>query len=141
MTDEFKKHAGSETLLVVDDERMLREMLSGFLSEYGYNILLAEDGQEALELYNSSNDTIHLILMDVVMPRKDGISAYKEIKEKHPDAIIILMSGYNSNHAHASENMNIVRKPFSFLDMARTIRKTLDDTPLNSCKFTSTAAV
>lgn len=131
MTDEVITHNGTETILVVDDERMLREMLSGFLSEYGYTILLAEDGQEALEIYNSNNANIHLILMDIVMPRKDGISTYMEIKESHPHAAIILMSGYNANHLHVPENLDIVRKPFSFHDMVKTIRSTLDGSQQN----------
>lgn len=131
MTDELGAHKGTETILVVDDERMLREMLSGFLAEYGYTILLAEDGQEALEVYNSNNDSIHLVLMDIVMPRKDGISTYMEIKKSHPHATIILMSGYNANHLHVPENLKIVRKPFSFHDMVKTIRSTLDGNQLN----------
>lgn len=131
MIDEAGTHNGTETILVVDDERMLREMLSGFLSEYGYTILLAEDGQEALEVYNSNKNNIHLVLMDIVMPRKDGISTYKEIKESHPHATIILMSGYSANHAHVPENLKIVRKPFSFHDMVKTIRSTLDGNQLN----------
>lgn len=126
MTTEPEKHTGTETILVVDDERMLRDMLSGFLSEYGYNILIAEDGQEALEIYHSNNNAIHLILMDIVMPRKDGIAAYKEIKATNPLMKIILMSGYNANNLHVSEELKIVRKPFSFSDMVKTIRNALD---------------
>jgi CheY-like chemotaxis protein len=126
MSAELENNAGTETILVVDDERMLRDMLSGFLSDYGYTVLLAADGQEALELYHSHRDTIHLIVMDIVMPRKDGVSAYKEIKNLNPRTKIILMSGYNAHNLHVPEHLKIVRKPFSFHDMARTIRTTLD---------------
>lgn len=126
MADEFEVFTGTETILVVDDERMLRDMLSGFLSEYGYNVLLAEDGQEALEIYNSNNDNIHLILMDIVMPRKDGISTHNEIKRMYPDAIILLMSGFNANNSYDFESLEIIRKPFSYKDMVKMIRNALD---------------
>lgn len=126
MTAEFAKYTGTETILVADDEIMVRDMLSGFLSEYGYNVILAKDGQEALELYASHSDTIRLILMDIVMPRKDGLSAYTEIKDKNPRIKIILMSGYRSSNLYVPENLNIIVKPFSFHAIVKTVRNTLD---------------
>jgi CheY-like chemotaxis protein len=126
MVGGLTENGGTETILVVDDERMLREMLSGFLSDNGYTVMLAEDGQEAIEMYASNNDTISLIVMDIVMPRKDGISAYNEIKSRYPAAKILLMSGYNANKLHVPESMEIILKPFSFLGIVKTIRNTIN---------------
>lgn len=131
MDDDSKMYTGTETILVADDERMLRDMLSGFLSEYGYNVMLAEDGQEALEIYEANNDNIRLILMDIVMPRKDGISTYKDIKEAHPDAKILLMSGYEADKSTTSDNLKIILKPFSFHELVKTVRNTLDGSHMN----------
>lgn len=118
-------YQGSETILIVDDERQLREMLSDFLASYGYKVITAEDGQDAIEKYKS-NGPIHLVVMDVVMPRKDGISCFREIKKYNPEAKAVFMSGYRPDHLQAKEDFHLIQKPFSPVEMIKAIRGALE---------------
>lgn len=120
-------YQGSETILVADDEKQLREMLSDFLASYGYTVLLAEDGQDALDKYKQNRDEINLVLMDVVMPRKDGLTCFKQIKELHPEAKVLFMSGYRPDHLQANDDFRMIQKPFSPVEMIKTIRKILEE--------------
>ena len=80
-------------LLVVDDDDLVRESLAALLSLLGHDIIQARDGLEAAIIYLSKHDKIHLIIMDTVMPKMDGIAATKVIKKDHPSAKVILMTG------------------------------------------------
>ncbi|MBJ6751391.1 helix-turn-helix domain-containing protein [Geomonas anaerohicana] len=118
-------YQGSETILIVDDEKQLREMLSDFLASYGYKVITAEDGQDAIEKY-TENGPIHLVVLDVVMPRKDGISCFKEIKKVNPKAKAVFMSGYRPDHLQAKEDFHLIQKPFSPVEMIKAIRSALE---------------
>lgn len=126
MTELSLDYEGNETILVVDDEVQLRNLLYDFLTHYGYDVILAEDGQDAIEKYNQRKETVRLVVMDIVMPRKDGITAYKEIKDIRPDAEILLVSGYHPDNLSDLNKFSIINKPFNPLEILKTIRKTLD---------------
>ncbi|TGU72732.1 response regulator [Geomonas terrae] len=118
-------YQGTETILIVDDEKQLREMLSDFLVSYGYRVITAEDGQDALDKYKQ-NEPIHLVVMDVVMPRKDGISCFREIKKVNPAAKAVFMSGYRPDHLQAKPDFQLIQKPFSPVEMIKAIRSALE---------------
>jgi CheY-like chemotaxis protein len=80
-------------LLVVDDDETVRESVAAILDSGGHQIILARDGQEAMQKYRARADQIDLVLMDVIMPKLDGIAAARAIRAAHPSARIILMSG------------------------------------------------
>lgn len=126
MTETMEEFRGNETILVVDDELQLRELLSSFLSNFGYNIICANDGFDAVEIYKQNIESIRLSIMDIVMPRKDGITASKEIKELNPCAIILFTSGYSPNHISKSEDIDLIQKPFSPIEVIKKIRTSLD---------------
>lgn len=131
MNKVYESYQGTETILIVDDEKQLRDMLAEFLSSYGYHVILAEDGQDALEKYRQHLHGIHLVVMDVVMPRKDGISCFKQIRELHPQAKAVFMSGYRPDHLHAKEDLYLIQKPFSPVDMIKAIRTALESEPVH----------
>jgi len=85
---------GNETIMVVDDEEPVRNMLSKFLFSLGYNVLTAEDGQAAVDKFTEHSESVKAIVMDVDMPRKDGITASIEIKTLKQDTSIVLISGH-----------------------------------------------
>jgi CheY-like chemotaxis protein len=119
------------TILIVDDQAEILEMLSALLVSEGYQVLLAEDGQEAVEKYERHRGDIGLVLMDITMPRKDGVHAYKEIKEIDPAAKVILMTGYDAGHLNEFNDVKIplpecVLKPFSSINLLETISKYFD---------------
>lgn len=103
--------SGRNTILLVEDEVYLRDFLSGLLMERGFNVTTAEDGQAAVDMYKSAIGRVDLVLMDIMMPRKDGVAAYKEIMEFDPDAKILLMSGYSSVALGEIMNINFIQKP------------------------------
>ena len=84
-----------ETILVCDDDREIVEAIDIYLSQEGYNILKAYDGMEALEVLK--NNEVHLLIIDVMMPKLDGFSACKEIK-KHKDIPIIMLSARSEEY-------------------------------------------
>lgn len=129
MSKVYNCYKGTETILLADDEKQLRDMLTEFLTSYGYKVIVAEDGEDALEKFRENHADIHLVVMDVVMPRKDGISCFKEIKALHPDAKVVFMSGYRPDHLQAKEGVRLIQKPFSPVEMIKTIRSTIEGDP------------
>jgi DNA-binding NtrC family response regulator len=127
MAYELCKYGGNETLLIVDDDKHVLNLLSDFFRENGYNVITARDGDEAVKEYINNCDHIHLVLMDIVMPRKDGIAASEEIFEHNPDAVIYFMSGYSSDLDIEIIGKNFIKKPFLPSNVIKTVRKCLDD--------------
>ena len=111
-------------LLVVDDDELVRESVSAILASLGHDILQAGDGLEALVLYNAKHDKIHLIIMDIMMPIMDGIVSIKAIKEKHPFAKVILMSGH-SEEKIPKEADAFLSKPFKSKALCDIVDKIL----------------
>ncbi len=80
----------SENILVVDDESRMRKLIKDFLAQKGYGILEAADGEEALEVFEENQNKINLILLDVMMPKLDGWSVLRQIRQKSQVPIIML---------------------------------------------------
>jgi len=123
----------TETILLVDDDSFLRQCLSDMLVSEGYKVILVEDGLDAVSKYKENVDCADLVLMDVVMPNKDGITAYKEIIEMNPHQRIILMSAYSSTSLGNLDKINFIQKPIHPSKLLNTIREVLDshrDLPL-----------
>lgn len=118
---------GYETILIADDQRMIRDVLETVFRTTGYNVITARDGQDAVDKFKDNIDSIDIILMDVVMPRKDGVEAYKEICKIKPSVKIVFMSGYTTNDLdELKPNIDLVLKPFMPSALVNRIRKTLD---------------
>ncbi|MBI5905390.1 MAG: PAS domain S-box protein [Deltaproteobacteria bacterium] len=90
-----KDWKGTGTVLLVDDEEMVRQVGVGMLESLGFRVLTASDGQEAVELFRSRMDEIRCVVLDLTMPRMDGEETFREIRRIHPGARVILTSGYN----------------------------------------------
>ncbi len=98
--DEFagmaiKELSGDETILLVEDEDMVRELACETLRGYGYNVLASPDGQEAISISREHGETIHLLITDVVMPGINGLELAQRLKAERPDILVIFMSGYS----------------------------------------------
>lgn len=113
---EASKIETAKTILVVDDEIRIQRMLKDFLKGNEYEVIEAGNGQDALDIYFNNDDKINLILLDVMMPRKDGYTVLKEIREYSQVPVIMLTArseeydqiGYYSHGAD-----DFVAKPFS----------------------------
>jgi two-component system, cell cycle sensor histidine kinase and response regulator CckA len=122
--------AGTETILLAEDEDAVRRLLTSVLGRLGYSILEARDGLEALEIWREQWRHIDLVITDVVMPRLDGPSLVARILETHPATRVIYLSGYANDAIVLGEPIEpgrpCLQKPFPSGVLARTVRSVLD---------------
>ncbi len=121
---------GNETILVAEDEPSVRELVAKVLESHGYNVILAEDGADAVEKFKAHQDTIRLILMDMIMPKKNGKDAYEEISRIKPGVKLLFTSGYTSdfieNRGVSEEVVELIMKPVQPIELLRRVREILD---------------
>ena len=121
---------GSETILVVDDEEVVRDLTLEVLSAHGYNVLLAQDGLEAINVYKAFEHDIDLVLLDMFMPRLSGKEAYDKLKEINPDIKVLFCSGYGRNHKIYEElrngDLHCISKPFKVDELVRKVQQVLN---------------
>jgi CheY-like chemotaxis protein len=126
---EIRLH-GSETILFVEDEETLRKLASSILEGYGYTVLSAGNGEEALQLLNDSPGIPRLLVTDVVMPKMGGRELSDRIQATHPDTRVLYMSGYTDNaivhHGVLDPGVSYLPKPFTPKALARKVREVLD---------------
>jgi len=108
---------GAETVLLVEDDTLVRELSRRVLTDHGYTVLEAENAEEALLLGRRFSGDIDLLLTDVVMPGMNGRELYELLQASRPDLQALFMSGYTENvvahHGVLEEGMNFVQKPFT----------------------------
>jgi PAS domain S-box-containing protein len=121
---------GSETIVLAEDDEILRTMSRQVLSEYGYTVLEASDGEEALRTFLENRDRVSLIITDVIMPGKSGRDFCDEARKNKPDIKIIFTSGYPSDlmqrEGVLGKGLNFITKPSSPQALLRTVREVLD---------------
>jgi PAS domain S-box-containing protein len=124
--------AGTERLLVVEDEPAARELVAEVLRAEGYEVLLAGDGQEAVELATRAKAPLHLLLTDVVLPKLSGRAAAEQIRIIHPGIKVLYMSGYTddevSRHGVLEPGIVLLQKPFTPDEVTRRVGEVLDQT-------------
>jgi len=115
------------TVLLVDDEPMLRECTAALLTALGFEVIEAVDGQEAVEKFKAHRQALVLILMDAVMPRMGGLEATRQIRELDPAAKIILSSGFMPQAQGPVQPDGFLPKPYRGKDLWEAIRKVIPD--------------
>jgi CheY-like chemotaxis protein len=125
---------GTETILIVEDEQSLRDLMSALLVPRGYKLLQAPDGVEAVNMLMSEVSTIDAILLDLNLPRMNGIEVYRNIRRLRPDAKVIVISG-NITPEMRQELVGLgqndfIPKPYSLEDLAFRLRDLLDRRPV-----------
>lgn len=128
--DRNKLSKGNETVLLVEDEEMVREMAKEILEESGYQVLEAKHGHEALLVAEQHRGHIHLMLSDVVMPQMSGRELAEQFAPLRKDMKVLYMSGYTDDaivhHGVLDEGMDFIEKPFTPNALARKVRETLN---------------
>jgi len=118
----------SGTILIVDDEQNIREVLASILASWGYDVLTAEDGAEALSIFETRGKDINLMLVDLTMPIMDGVMITRKVKDMHPDLPVILASGYSEVHLRSKYGDDLfssfLQKPFR-IQLVRSIVNSL----------------
>jgi PAS domain S-box-containing protein len=124
---------GSETVLLVEDTEIVRRLVTSTLEEYGYTVLPASGGHDALELAERAVGAIDLLLTDVVMPWMNGRELADLLTARHPHLKVLFTSGYPSDtvvrHGIAEATAAFIEKPYLPDDLARKVRAVLDQTP------------
>jgi PAS domain S-box-containing protein len=127
---------GTETILFVEDEQSVRELVSEYLSARGYRVLDASDGQQALEIAAAHSGKIQLLITDVVMPRLSGRELAARLAATRPDLKVLYISGYTDDsvfrHGVLQGGMDFMQKPFNLKALAAKIREVLERVPINS---------
>ncbi len=120
---------GTETILLAEDDTGVREFATGLLEKYGYQILPACDGQEAIDIFDSEGSTIDLALLDVVMPHKSGREVMEHIRTRDADMPVIFASGYSLNAIHTDfildHGIVLLEKPYRRHQLLTGIREAL----------------
>jgi len=121
---------GSETILVAEDDAVVRELSRTVLTDFGYTVIEATNGEEAVQRFLEHRESIRLLLFDIVMPKKNGREAHEEIQRLGGDARVIFLSGYPaeviSNSGLLAEGATLIMKPVHPQDLLRRIRQELD---------------
>lgn len=128
MEQYLEQLCGEETVLLVDDEELLRTVVSDLLSQLGYNVLPAGSAQEALTLADEKNG-IDLVVTDVVMPGMSGPELVKKLQESRSDVKALFISGYTGGKFADFEigpDPVLLQKPFTIKMLAGKIRELLD---------------
>ncbi len=122
--------SGTETLLIVENEAAIRNLLQMALRKNGYTVLTAESGREALDLVSLHTGPIHLLITDVMMPDIDGPELVRRLSAIRPDTQTLFMSGYMDDalgeQGVLPSSVNFIQKPFSPRTIAQKVREILD---------------
>jgi two-component system, cell cycle sensor histidine kinase and response regulator CckA len=125
---------GNETILLVEDETIVRQLVAEILEANGYGVLQAGDGPSALELLRRHTGDVDLLVTDVVMPGMSGPEVANAIAAMRPGTQVLYISGYTDSaighHGVLEPGIAFLQKPFSAADLTRKVRAVLDDAPV-----------
>lgn len=116
----------SRTILVVEDERLMRRLLERILCTDETSVLLASDGQEAVDIYRDHKQEIGVVLLDLGLPKLSGWEVFKNLKQQNPDVCVIVASGYLDpdvkSRMHHAGVQYFIEKPYKLDDLLTTLR-------------------
>jgi two-component system cell cycle sensor histidine kinase/response regulator CckA len=117
------------TILLCDDDEVIRELYRKILELRGYRVITAVDGNDAIEKYKEKKDEISLLVSDVMMPNKSGGQAYEEIRKINKSLRVIFSSGYNTETTRTikEEGYHYLQKPYAPQLLLQKIKEVLDE--------------
>jgi CheY-like chemotaxis protein len=122
--------AGTETILVAEDDVTIRQLTVTVLREFGYTVIEAVDGEDAVRKFSENREKINMLVLDVIMPRKDGKSVYDEVRKMMPGMKALFISGYTADMIQKKgileEGLHFVPKPVSLKVLLKKVREVLD---------------
>ena len=130
-TDSQQLLGGTATILVIDDEPLVRRTTKSMLEHYGYTVVVAESGKEGVDLFNVLTDRVSLVLLDMTMPIMNGEETLRHLKTSQPDVKVILSSGYNEVEAiqrfTGKGLAGFIQKPYSAAALADKVKMALEE--------------
>ena len=123
--------SGNETILLAEDDELTRTLSKEFLEEFGYTVIEARDGIQAVEKFREHQLEIKLVILDAVMPGMKGMDVYHEIKKMKPGGRVLFCSGYNADvmedQGRLDRNLHFIAKPFMPKELLMKIREVIAD--------------
>lgn len=116
---------GAETILIVEDQEATAQITRILLESWGYRVIEAHSGYEAIEIFARNGESVQLVLTDVIMPGMTGRQLASELLGRRPDVRIVFMSGYPNDQLN-DQDVAFLPKPFNPASLSRMIRKELD---------------
>jgi two-component system cell cycle sensor histidine kinase/response regulator CckA len=121
---------GTETILVAEDDETVRYLTSNVLEQFGYTVIQAVDGEDAVNRFMENKEGVKLLLLDVIMPKKNGKEVYEKVKIFQPDVKVLFLSGYTADIMHQKglleKGVNFILKPVPMNNLLRKVRTILD---------------
>jgi len=121
---------GTETILIAEDDLMVLALLRSVLEEYGYRVLEARDGEQAVRVFTENRDRIQLAIFDTIMPKMNGKQAFNAIKAIQPDVKALFMSGYTADIVNrqglVDQGFELMQKPITPQELLARVRKAID---------------
>lgn len=122
---------GTETILVAEDDKEVRKLSKDVLECFGYKVIETGDGEDTINRFKENEDKIQLLVLDVIMPKKNGREVYEEIRKIRPDIKVLFMSGYTADIINSKgileKGANFISKPVSSHEFLRKVREVLDN--------------
>jgi two-component system cell cycle sensor histidine kinase/response regulator CckA len=139
VVEDIAVRGGTETVLIAEDHEGVREMARVTLESLGYQVLIAQDGEEAVEMFSAHRESVALVLLDVIMPRRSGPKTYEAIQAIRPGVPVVFATGCSNETAALTEMVErgiaVLRKPYSPGVLCRRVREALDRTATHSPKM------
>jgi two-component system, cell cycle sensor histidine kinase and response regulator CckA len=130
MLEETGREGGSETILVAEDNEVLRNMTITVLESHGYRVIPAADGKEALQAFRANRTSIDMVILDLIMPGKRGFDVYREIEKEEAHTKVLFVTGYSEDEVERGEirgkALPLLSKPYTPYEFLRQVRRVLD---------------
>ncbi|MBI5344363.1 MAG: response regulator [Deltaproteobacteria bacterium] len=117
---------GTETVLLAEDEDEVRTITKAMLEEFGYRVIAAFDGEDAVKKFMDNKESVQLIILDVIMPVKGGRQACEEIREIRPDIKVIFITGHAVDNGAVGDARDFLLKPVPPAALLRKVRAVID---------------
>jgi len=125
-----RKYVGDETILITEDDDMVRNYVASLLIDQGYKLLEASNAEVALGIVEEQGEEIELLITDVIMPQVNGRDLYEKVSQLYPDMRVLFISGYTNEviakHGMLEPDVNFLQKPFSNKQLTEMVRQILD---------------
>ena len=122
---------GTETILIAEDEPEIRDLVTIILTDQGYEVISAANGEEAICKFIGNKEHVALVMLDVMMPKKSGKEVFLEIRRQKPEMKVIFTSGYSENMLDFDEiknsHVHFLQKPALPSNLLKKVREALDD--------------
>ena len=143
VSEKITRTFGKGTLLVAEDDELIRKFLERLLTQRGFTIVLAEDGEEAIRKYQEHGDSIDMLILDVMLPGRNGSEVYDVIKSDRPDIKVLFISGYTDDIITADgisdDNLQFLSKPIDAEELLAIVMANMESRDAENSKKSFTA--